>query len=105
MLIEYDEAVMASAMKEHGLEPAHEEGGGGHGGEAASVGLPGILGERYPMIRDAVITVLGSKTAAVLLSPDGKEQIKEELLDSINEAVGLDEPLVVNIYFTDFIIQ
>lgn len=85
---------------------AHAEGGGGggHGGGESS-GLPGVLGTREPMVRDAIIRVLSSKTAAEVLSLDGKDQLKDELIDAINEATALDEPLVVGAYFTDFIIQ
>jgi flagellar FliL protein len=80
------------------------EGGGGHGGGGDS-GLPGVLGEREPMVRDAIIRILSSKLASEVLSVEGKEALKEELVDAINEAVATDEPLVVSVYFTDFIIQ
>ena len=60
---------------------------------------------REPMMRDAVIRVLSSKKAVDVLSPEGKEKLKEELVEAINEAIGLEEGPVVNVYFTEFIIQ
>ena len=108
ILLEFDEEVLAAASKKSDEAAAHGggEGGGKHGeGGSDSKGLPGLLGERTPMIRDAIITVLGNKKADELLSTSGKERVKEELVDAINEAVGAEEPVVLKIYFVDFIIQ
>lgn len=104
MLVEYDPAVIAGA--EGGAE-----GGGGHGGGGAGGGgaekqeLPPALKARYPMIRDAIIRVISGKRATDVLTVTGKETLKQELIEAINEAAGLDEPPVVNVYFTEFIIQ
>ncbi len=105
MLVEYDPAVTANA--EGGAE-----GGGGHGGGGAGGGgggekpeLPPSLKARYPMIRDAIIRVISGKRATDVLTVTGKETLKQELIEAINEAAGLDEPPVVNVYFTEFIIQ
>ncbi|MCB0338379.1 MAG: flagellar basal body-associated FliL family protein [Bdellovibrionales bacterium] len=107
LLLEYDVDVLEK-MGGHGEGGGH--GGGGHGGAGAGGGeaeggLPGVLGEREPMIRDAIIRVLSSKTSEEVLSLEGKSILKEELIDAINEAAGADEALVVNIYFLDFIVQ
>ena len=107
MLIEYDPAILF-AGGEGGGGGGH--GGGGHGsagggGGEPEPGLPGRMGEREPMLRDAIIRVLSSKTAEDVLSVDGKEILKEELIEAINEALNLDEAPVVNIYFTEFIVQ
>ena len=56
------------------------------------------------IIDDAVVSTLGSKTSADLLKPDGKEQLKSELMANVNHALH-DEEKVVNVYFTSFIIQ
>ena len=63
------------------------------------------IAERLPMIKDAVIKVLSSKKAEEVLSADGKEHLKEELIEAINEAIGLEEGPVTGIYFEDFIVQ
>ncbi|MCB0319093.1 MAG: flagellar basal body-associated FliL family protein [Bdellovibrionales bacterium] len=106
VLIEYDPELL-NMGHDHGGGGAYGGGGsgGGGGGEGAGGGLPSVMAEREPMIRDAVIRVIASKTAKQVLSTEGKEELKEELLDAINEAIGLDEPAVVNLYFIEFIIQ
>ena len=57
------------------------------------------------MIRDAIISTLSYKTPNELLTQEGKEALKEELVDAINEALGLEESVVVSVYFKDFIMQ
>jgi flagellar basal body-associated protein FliL len=56
------------------------------------------------VIDDALVTTLSSKGSADLLKPDGKEALKNELIDKVNHALHEDEK-VVNVYFTSFIIQ
>jgi flagellar protein FliL len=56
------------------------------------------------VIDDALVTTLSSKSSADLLKPDGKEALKNELMDKVNHALH-DEEKVVNVYFTGFIIQ
>jgi flagellar basal body-associated protein FliL len=56
-------------------------------------------------MKDAIIRILSSKKADDLLTAEGKERLKDELLEGINEAVGLEEPPVVGVFFTEFIIQ
>lgn len=88
----------------HGAPEAAAEGGGGHGGGGGSK-LPGVLGEKEANIKDRIIKILSSKKAPQLLDPEGKDELKEELADAINQVVELDEELVVNVFFTTFIIQ
>ncbi len=98
LLIEYDPYLVLPS----GPEPVEE-------GEAAAGGVdsdaPGELGKRMPMIRDAVIRVLSAKTADEVLTLEGKEILKEELIEAINESSNLDEPPVINVYFLEFIVQ
>lgn len=105
MLIEYDPAALHPAGEEgHGGGGGY--GGGGSGGGAADpTALPPELKAKEPQIRDAVIKVLSSKKAEDVLTPEGKETLKEELVEAINESVGFDEPPVTNVYFTEFIVQ
>lgn len=87
-------------------EPKGGSGGGGHGGgEEGESKLPGILGAKEASIKDRIIKILSSKRAQQLLDADGKEELKEELVDAINQLVELDEELVSNVFFTNFIIQ
>jgi len=59
--------------------------------------------KREPIIRDAVIEILTNKTSRDLRSPEGKEQLKLELLKRINTI--LVQGGVRNIYFTEFVVQ
>lgn len=56
------------------------------------------------VIDDAIVSTLSSKTSTDLLKPEGKEQLKSELIANVNRALH-DEEKVVNVYFTSFIIQ
>lgn len=105
MLIEYDpEALHPHGEDGHGGGGGY--GGGGSGGGAADpTALPPELKAKEPQIRDAVIRVLSSKKAEDVLTPEGKESLKEELVEALNEAVAFDEPPVTNVYFTEFIVQ
>ena len=104
MILEYDPKVVLRAKAGHGGGGGY--GGGGAGGEGEKDGgLPGVLGEKEPNIRDAIIRVMSSKKAEEVLTKDGKEQLKQELIEAINEATGLDEPAITNIFFVEFVIQ
>lgn len=54
-------------------------------------------------IKNAVITVISTKTSDTLLTLSGKEELKKQLIKAINSALG--EDAVKDIYFTDFIVQ
>ena len=107
MLVEYDPEIIAKA------ESASGGSGGGHGGGASGGeeggdkggGFPGPMAARAPMIKDAIIRVLSAKKSDELLTSDGKERLKEELIEAINEASAMEEGPIVGIYFTEFLIQ
>ena len=105
MLMEYDHSIIHKAEEELAKKGGGEaEGGGGHGGGKEG-GLSGYLKHREPMIRDTVIRILSSKRPTEMLSRDGKDKLKEELIEGLNEAIALEEGPVQGIYFTEFIIQ
>jgi len=54
-------------------------------------------------IKNAIITVISTKTSDTLLTLSGKEELKKQLIKAINKALG--EDAVRDIYFTEFIIQ
>ena len=56
------------------------------------------------IIDDALVTTLSAKGSGDLLKPDGKDQLKGDLINNVNHALH-DEEKVVNVYFTSFIIQ
>jgi flagellar FliL protein len=58
---------------------------------------------KNPQIRDAIITLLTSKTADTLMLPEGKLQLKDEITIRANQIFG--ENTVKNVYLTDFVMQ
>jgi flagellar FliL protein len=56
------------------------------------------------IIDDALVTTLSSKSSADLLQPNGKDQLKTDLMTAVNHALH-DKETVVSVYFTSFIIQ
>jgi flagellar FliL protein len=59
--------------------------------------------ERNPKLRDIIIMLLSSKTIEAVSSPEGKFQLKDELLLRANQA--MEKEMFKNVYFTDFVMQ
>lgn len=122
----------AEGKAEHGGGEAGGEDGGGEGKMGVFVSLDPFIvnlasdaGKRYlkvvmqlelakpemgvevnnrmPQIKDAVITVLSSKSSEELLTIEGKFQLKEQVLTRINNL--LTGGVVKNIFFVEFVIQ
>ena len=107
LTIEYDPELLAAATS-HGAGGGGGYGGGATGGGEAGGGkggMPPAFMARESQIKDAIIRTISSKKASDLLSKAGKDALKDELMEAINEALGLDEAPVVSIYFREFIIQ
>jgi flagellar FliL protein len=102
MSFEYDTGPITKAEEEL-AKKGHGGGGGGHGKEEG--GLSGYFKEREPMLKDALIKVLSSKRSTEVLSMDGKERLKEELIEAANEALALEDSPIQGVYFSEFIIQ
>lgn len=102
MVLEYDPEIANKAL---GGGHGHGDAGAGGGEKADPLAGAGAIGHRMPQITDSIIRVLSSKKAEDVLSPEGKEDLKQQLIEAINEATGLDEGPIVNIYFKEFIIQ
>jgi flagellar basal body-associated protein FliL len=58
---------------------------------------------RRPAIDDLVMTILSSKTYKDIASLEGKQSLKDEISGGINNVLGY--PAVMNVYFTEFIVQ
>ncbi|TAN44322.1 MAG: flagellar basal body-associated FliL family protein [Nitrospirae bacterium] len=58
---------------------------------------------KNPQLRDAIITLLTSKSAETLVSPEGKLQLKDEISVRTNQILG--ENAVKNVYLTEFVMQ
>jgi flagellar FliL protein len=62
-----------------------------------------IVADKIPNLRDAIIILVSSKTSESVSSPEGKFQLKDELLLRANQTVGKD--VFKNLYFTEFVMQ
>lgn len=62
-----------------------------------------IIDRRKPVIDDLVTTILASKNFNEIATIEGKQALKEELATAINNALGYKG--VINVYFTEFIVQ
>lgn len=60
------------------------------------------LEKRKPQIRDVVVSVVSRKTREFLLAPDGKNQLRKELLSRINRFMS--RP-VESVFITDILIE
>lgn len=58
---------------------------------------------KIPQLRDAVISLLTSKSSDALMTPDGKLQLKDEINVRANQILGPNS--VKNVYLTDFVMQ
>jgi len=61
------------------------------------------LEKRLPQIKDAITTLLFTKSSSELKTEEGIEQLKEEIIKRINAILPIGG--VKNVYFTDFVIQ
>ncbi|WP_271629388.1 flagellar basal body-associated FliL family protein [Caldicellulosiruptor sp. DIB 104C] len=64
--------------------------------------LPEEMKNKNIVIADIIDSVLRSKTADELLKPDGKEKVRKEIKDRLNEIF---DNKVYNVNFGEFIIQ
>jgi flagellar FliL protein len=62
------------------------------------------LTRQKPIMDDLVISILSSKTFAEIFSLEGKQQLKEELMEQLNAHLG-EGKYVGAVYFTDFVVQ
>ena len=60
------------------------------------------LEARMPQLRDAIITITSRKTMEFLLGPDGKDQLRLELLNRINQYM---DQKIEAVYITDILIE
>lgn len=58
---------------------------------------------KQPLIDDTIITLLSAKSFDQLYTSDGKEALRAELLEKINQAMP--EYKVIAVYFTEFVVE
>lgn len=59
--------------------------------------------QRLPQIRDVVLTILPTKQFQEIRSIEGKTTLRTEIMSKLNELLNAES--VINIYFTEFVIQ
>jgi flagellar FliL protein len=105
IMMEYDASILDKAEKEAGGK-AHGGGASGGGGEAKKEGgFHPHMAPKETQMRDVIIRILSSKTSQEMLTAEGKERLKDELVEGLNEAIGMEDPPVTSVFFTEFIIQ
>jgi flagellar FliL protein len=65
--------------------------------------VPEDFAARTAQIRDLLLTLFTSKTFADVRTPEGKGQLREEIINRMNRALHRD--VVKAVYFTEFIVQ
>jgi flagellar FliL protein len=71
--------------------------------ELSDIKLQPEMDHKKSLIRDIIIRTFSSKTFEEISTLKGKDKLKDEVLDKINE--NLSDGQVKNIYFTDFVVQ
>lgn len=71
--------------------------------ELDSEELSGELDSKKAAIRDIIIRTLSSKTFEEVSTMKGKERLKDEIVERINEILA--DGQIKNIFFTDFVVQ
>jgi len=73
------------------------------GFEIESSVLLSCFEDKEPIIRDALITILSSKTVAQLTDPKQKEIIRYQIKKRVSKLMDTDE--LAGVYYTDFVLQ
>jgi len=60
---------------------------------------------KTPQLRDTIITLVSSKSLNAISSPEGKFQLKDEVLFRANQVMGMEKDIFKNLYFTEFVMQ
>ncbi|MDD3343186.1 MAG: flagellar basal body-associated protein FliL [Sulfurospirillaceae bacterium] len=71
--------------------------------ELSDIKLQPEMDHKKSLIRDIIIRTFSSKTFEEISTLKGKDKLKDEVLDKINE--NLSDGQVKNIFFTDFVVQ
>jgi len=62
-----------------------------------------ILNSKMPIMDDAVITLLSTKTYDDLYTAEGKERLRVEIMNDLSQR--LPDLQIISIYFTEFVVQ
>jgi flagellar FliL protein len=71
--------------------------------DVGSANAPASIEAHLPQVRDLLLTLFTSKTYDEIRTPEGKQQLREEIIGRVNQV--LDRDLAKAVYFTEFIVQ
>ena len=71
--------------------------------ELTSAKAVGAIEPLHVSIRDAIIAILSSMTLNDMEAPSAKEDLKQLIVAKANEIIG--SPLVVRVYYQEFVMQ
>ncbi len=71
--------------------------------EVESEEVQNEITEKLPQIKDILITIFSSKTLDEVTTLSGKDRLKQEIIDKVNEV--LSKGKVTRVFFSDFVIQ
>lgn len=73
--------------------------------EISDEALHETIAAKTPQLRDTIITLVSSKSLNSISSPEGKFQLKDEVLFRANQVMGMGKDVFKNLYFTEFVMQ
>lgn len=73
--------------------------------EISDVSMHDFAKSKTPQLRDTIITLVSSKSLSSISNPEGKFQLKDEVLFRANQIMGMEKDLFKNLYFTEFVMQ
>ena len=85
------------------LFPAHYSYSASPADSSAFMDLQTEIENKMPQIKDAILLLLSTKTFEDIKVSQGKLMLKEELVARLNSF--LSTGMIVNIYFTSFVVQ
>ncbi len=71
--------------------------------EVESEDVQNEITEKLPQIKDILITIFSSKTLDEVTTLSGKDRLKQEIIDKVNEVLAKGK--VTRVFFSDFVIQ
>ena len=100
MSIQYNKTMLDTIL----TGPA-EEGAAPADHSMAGKSAEDFFNEKRPILRDTILQLLSSRTLKDVLSLEGKELMKEELLEVLNESLEFEDEVFVRVLFMDFLVQ
>jgi len=71
--------------------------------ELASPDVRGELEMRQPALKDAILTLLSTKTLHDVMDLKGRNQLRDEVLGAVNKIIPPGK--IARVFFTDFVVQ